>query len=355
MTTEKFQRSFLLILVALISFAFVWMVRHLLVTLLFAAIFASMMRPLYLRILKKVHKSGAASALALLVFLLVIILPTFGFIGVVANQAFKVGQDVVPWAQEHLTRDELTSTMTELPGYKYIRPYREMILTKVTGVVSGLGNFIFKSASALTAGTLVFFVNFAIMLYAMFFFFIHGPAILNKMLYYLPLQNKDEKKLVNGFRSMARATIKGLVVIGVVQGTLAGLALWLAGVPSALFWGTIMAVMSMVPNIGSALIWIPACIYLFISGSQVAAVLVFIWCAVVVGSADNVLRPILVGKETEMPELMVFISTIGGLTVMGLEGFVLGPVLALLFITIWDIYGNTFKDVLPNPGDIEKY
>ncbi len=356
MTSEKFQRSALLLLVLVISSAFVWMISDFLITLLFAAIFSSLMRPLYLRILGVVRKrAGIASGLTLLAFVLLVILPLFGFVGIVANQAVKVTQDVVPWAQENLTRDELNEHIVQLPGYQYVKPYRDAILTKVSGVVGGLGNFIFRRASAFTAGTLVFFLNFAIMLYAMFFFFISGPSILNKILYYLPLENRDEKKLVNGFRSMARATIKGLFVIGVVQGALAGLALWVAGVPSALFWGTVMAVLSMVPNIGSALVWLPACVYLYVKGQTVAAVLVFLWCALVVGSADNVLRPILVGKETEMPELMVFISTVGGLAMMGLSGFILGPLLAVLFLTIWEIYGTTFKDILPSAGDIEKY
>jgi predicted PurR-regulated permease PerM len=113
-----------------------------------------------------------------------------------------------------------------------------------------------------------------------------------------------------------------------------------------------MAVLSVVPNVGSALIWVPACIYLFIKGDTTAATLVFLWCAVVVGSADNVLRPILVGKDTQMPELLVLLSTLGGLTMFGLEGFILGPGLALIFLTIWDIYGAVFKDVLPKAGDL---
>jgi predicted PurR-regulated permease PerM len=353
MKSETFQRGFLLLLVVFISSLFFWMIRSFLMTLLLAAIFSSLARPLYLRFtaLTK-NRKNLSSGLTLLVFVLIIILPLFGFLGIVASQAVKVTENARPWIQEKISnKDQLNDSLHKLPGFKYLTPYSEQIMEKVGGAVSGLGNFFIARASALTAGTLVFFLNFGIMLYAMFFFLIDGPAVLNRIFYYIPLQHKDEKRLVSGFRSMARATIKGLVIIGIVQGTLAGLALWAAGVPSALFWGTVMAVLSMIPNIGSALVWAPASIYLFIKGDMVAGGLVFAWCALVVGSVDNILRPILVGKDTQVPELLVLVSTLGGLTLWGLEGFILGPVLALLFLTIWDIYGVTFKDSLPHVGD----
>ncbi len=355
MKSETFQRGFLLILVMLITVAFLWMVKGFLITLLLGAMFASLFRPMYLRFVGWYRgRKGAASASTLLVFILVVMLPLFGFIGLVANEAVRVTQDVTPWIQDKVgNRAQLDETLHRLPGFRYITPYSDQILNKLGAAVSGLGNSIVKAAGIFTAGTLMFFVNFAIMLYAMFFFFINGPEMLAKFLYYLPLHSRDEKKLLNGLRDTARATLKGIVVIGAIQGALAGLAFWAAGIPSPLFWGTVMAVMSVVPNVGSALVWIPGCIYLFVSGNAVAAILVFIWCALVVGSADNILRPMLVGKDTEMHELLIFISTLGGLTMFGLEGFILGPMFALLFLSIWEIYGQAFKDVLPKPGDLD--
>jgi predicted PurR-regulated permease PerM len=108
-----------------------------------------------------------------------------------------------------------------------------------------------------------------------------------------------------------------------------------------------MAVLSLIPNIGTALVWVPACIFLFIKGDSMSGVLLFLWCAVIVGTVDNFLKPILVGKDTKVPELLILVSTLGGVTMLGLSGFIMGPVLALLFLTIWDIYGDTFKSVLP--------
>ena len=353
MKAENFQRAFLLGLVAAITAVFIWMIRPFFMPLLLGAIFASMIYPLYLRFVSFTSgRKKVASSLTLTVFILVIILPLLGFFGIVAKQAVVVTENVRPWVQEKLTnKAELNAQLQKLPGFKYLTPYSEEIITKISEWVGSLGQFIFKRASSLTAGTFMFFINFAIMLYAMFFFFVDGPTIIDKILYYLPLESSDEKKILNGFRSMAQATIKGLFVIGGVQGLLAGVGLWVANVPSALLWGSVMAVLSMIPNVGSALVWVPACIYLFIKGQTVAGGALFVWCALIVGSADNVLRPILVVKTTKVPELLILVSTLGGLAMLGLSGFILGPVLALLFITIWDIYGVTFKDLLPKPED----
>jgi predicted PurR-regulated permease PerM len=356
MKSETFQRGFLLLLLGGVTFLFFSMIRDYMETLLFAAIFSSLVRPWYLRLVSLTRgRRRLSSGLTLTAFVLLIILPLSGFVGIVANQALRVTQNVKPWIQDNLsTREDLNHNLKRLPGYKYIAPYREPIIQKVSGTVSGLGAFIFERASSLTTGTVVLLVNFAIMLYAMFFFLIDGPEILDKILYYTPLQSRDENRLLDGFRSMARATIKGLVVIGAAQGALAGLALWAAGVPSALFWGTVMAALSILPNIGAALVWAPACVYIFIQGRTTAAVLVFLWCALVVSSVDNFLRPVLVGKDTQVNELLIFISTLGGMTVLGLEGFLLGPVLALIFLTVWDIYGATFRDVLPGTDGVKE-
>lgn len=328
------------------------MIRYFLMPLLFAALFSSLSRPLYLRFFSLTRgKEKTSAGLTLLVLVLLIILPLLSFLGIFAREAVLVTENVRPWIQEKLNnKEEFYASLKHLPGSSYLAPHSEKIISRVGAGVSGLGNFVFKQASAFTAGTVLFFINLSVMLYAMFFFFIDGPKILQKILYYMPLHDRDEKRILDGFRSMARATIKSMVIIGAVQGTLAGLAFMVADIPSALFWGTVMAMLSMIPNIGLALIWVPGCVYLFLKGDTTSSVFLFLWCSLVVGTADNFLRPLLVGKDTEVPELLILVSTLGGLTMMGLSGFVMGPVLALLFITIWDIYGGTFKDVLPKAG-----
>jgi predicted PurR-regulated permease PerM len=135
-------------------------------------------------------------------------------------------------------------------------------------------------------------------------------------------------------------------VIGIIQGGLAGFALYLAGIQGAVFWGAIMAVLSIIPGVGAALIWVPAVIYLLVTGQVWQGVALAVWCAVVVGTADNVLRPRMVGKDAQMPDLLVLLSTLGGLAWFGIVGIILGPMLATVFIAVWSIYREAFAEQL---------
>jgi len=217
----------------------------------------------------------------------------------------------------------------------------------VGAAAKSIGGFLVTVASRMTATTAGFLLNLFVMIYAMFFFFRDGEKILEKIFYYLPLSDEDEALMLARFTSITRATVKGTLVIGIIQGTLAGLAFWVAGIDGAAFWGTIMAILSIVPGIGAALIWVPAVIYLFINGQSLAATLLLAWCAAVVGTVDNILRPILVGADAKMPDLLILIGTLGGLFLFGPIGFIVGPIVCGLFLTVWDIYGATFEDILP--------
>ncbi len=146
---------------------------------------------------------------------------------------------------------------------------------------------------------------------------------------------------------MTRATLKGSLLIGLIQGGAAGLGFWVGGVPGPAFWGTVMVVLSILPAIGAAIIWIPAVIYLFLVGEVASGVGLLVWCAVVVGSIDNLLRPRLIGRDARMSDLLILISTLGGILLFGAVGFVVGPIVAALFVTVWHIYGVAFRDWLP--------
>jgi len=153
--------------------------------------------------------------------------------------------------------------------------------------------------------------------------------------------------MLDKFTSVTRATLKGTLLIGILQGGLAGIAFALAGIDNAVFWGTVMAVLSIIPSIGSALVWVPAAIILLVQGNVASGIGLLAFCGVVVGSLDNVLRPILVGKDTKMHELMIFFGTLGGIMMFGISGIFIGPLIASLFVTIWELYGVAFSDYLP--------
>jgi len=261
------------------------------------------------------------------------------FVGVLVTQAVQVSQSAAPWIQEQLRNpSDLMQRVEALPGFDRLAPYREQIMTKIGELVGTIGTFTVSKLSAMTRGTLAFAVQLVILLYSMFFFLMNGGSILERILVHVPLSKAESDLIVGRFVSVTRATLASMLVIGVLQGTLGGLAFAVAGIPGAVFWGTLMAVLSMIPGVGTTLVWLPAAIYLVLSGQVVTGMLLFAFCALIVGSIDNVLRPRLVGKDTKLPELVVLLSTLGGITLMGMVGFIIGPVIAALFISVWDIY-----------------
>ena len=241
----------------------------------------------------------------------------------------------------------ITEHLKALPFYETILPYQQTILQKAGQAVGAISKFLVDGLSAATVGTVHFVFMAFVMLYTMFFFFTDGNKLIEKMLYYLPLQSSDENRMLEKFTSVTRAMLKGTFLIGVMQGGLAGLAFMAVGIDNAVFWAAIMAVLSIIPGIGTALVWVPAAIILMAKGEVASGVGLALFCGIVVGALDNVLRPVLVGKDTQMHELMIFFSTLGGIVMFGVVGLFIGPVIASLFITIWEIYGVAFKDVLP--------
>ena len=143
------------------------------------------------------------------------------------------------------------------------------------------------------------------------------------------------------FTTVIRATIKGSILVAVLQGALGGLIFWLLGLHAPVLWGVVMGLLALLPAIGAALIWVPAAIYLLATGSIWQGVVLLMFGAFVIGLVDNILRPLLVGKDTKMPDYVVLISTLGGLATFGLNGFVIGPVIAAIFIAAWDIFSES--------------
>ena len=225
-------------------------------------------------------------------------------------------------------------------------------MARAADLAKRTGGYLIGSLTKVTQVGASFLINLFVMFYAMFFFLIDGPKMLRTLMGYLPLSGSDKDNLVRVGLSVSRATIKGTLVIGVIQGALGGLGLAVAGVTGWAFWGTIMVVLSIIPGVGTALVWVPAVIYLLISGKTVAGIGLAIWSVAVVGTVDNVLRPRLVGREAKMPDLLILVSTLGGLSLFGALGLVVGPVIAALFLTALTIYGHMFKDELSETESI---
>lgn len=213
--------------------------------------------------------------------------------------------------------------------------------SKLTAALARSSSFLTQRAFLIGQGTLAFVVNLFVMLYVLFFFLKDGPSLVGAMERSIPLSRDHTRRLARDFVTVVRATVKGHVVVALVQGALGWLAFWFLGIGTALLWGAAMALLSLLPAVGAALVWVPVAIYLVATGSIWAGVGLTVWGVFVIGLVDNVLRPILVGKGTRMPDWLVLVSTLGGLAVFGLQGFVVGPVIAAVFIAAWGIYSES--------------
>jgi predicted PurR-regulated permease PerM len=352
MSITNFRNAFLVLLVVAMSVAFIAMIRAFLLTILMAALFTGIAYPLYRRIVRAFGGRYRLAALAtLLVLLVVVIAPLLSILGVAAAEAVRVNETLLPRLQAMVDEPgELDRRLQSLPGYEYIAPYRDQIVINAREFAGTAGAFALDVLSATTRATVLFMFHFIVMLYTMYFFLTDGPRLVAVITAYLPLTEADKRRMLETFVSVARATLKGTVLIGMAQGGLAGLAFWAVGIDGAVFWATIMTVLSIIPGIGAALIWVPAAIILFAMGSIWQAIALTLFCALVVGSIDNLLRPVLVGRDTQMHELLIFFSTLGGLMLFGAVGFILGPILAALFVTAWEMFGTAFERELAEPA-----
>jgi predicted PurR-regulated permease PerM len=354
MDQKLVNRGVLALVVLGISAMFLRMLLPFLQAIFLAALFAALFTPLYRKLLTHVgNRKPLAAGLTVIVVLLFLGVPLAIIFVAVLTQALDVAETARPWVQNQLaTPGAMTGWLEALPFYERIEPYRELALSRIGELAGTLSGVLINFLQSATIGTVSALFSLLIIVYTMFFFLMDGDRLLYLVLYYLPLNDEDETQLLNRFVSVTRATLRGTAVIGVLQGALAGLALYVAGVPSALFWAVVMMFLSVVPGIGAALVWIPAVIWLAVNGEPITAMAVAAFCGIIVGTLDNVLRPRLVGNDAQLHDLMIFFSTLGGLLLFGFTGFIIGPIIAALFVTVWELYGEEFRDWLPRTGFI---
>ena len=225
-----------------------------------------------------------------------------------------------------------------------------LLQEKLVAAVSSSGQLLTSRALGIGVLTIDFMLGFFVMLYMLFFFFRDGDSLTGAIARAIPLRDDHTRRLLTQFATVVRATVKGNIVVALVQGTLGAAAFAVLGLPGAVLWGAVMALLSLLPAVGAGLVWAPVAAYFFFSGEPVKGVGLTLWGVLVIGLVDNFLRPILVGKDTRMPDYLVLVATLGGIVVFGLNGFVIGPVIAAVFLVSWDMLADARRQPLDN-GD----
>jgi predicted PurR-regulated permease PerM len=221
---------------------------------------------------------------------------------------------------------------------------------RIVAALSQSGQAITSQALSIGQTTFEFVVSFFLMLYLLFFLLRDGPALSQRIVCAIPLQRRHKRELFAKFVTVVRATVKGNILVALIQGALGGLALGFLGVPGAMLWGAVMALLSLLPAIGAAIVWLPVALWFFMTGALWQALGLVAWGVLVIGLVDNLLRPLLVGKDTQLPDYLVLFSTIGGMAIFGLNGFVIGPVIAAMFVAAWEIFSQSKEEDAREPG-----
>jgi predicted PurR-regulated permease PerM len=350
---DRIRKAFLLFVVVGISALFFTMIRQFVMTLLMAGIFAGLTRPVYLRVLRAVRGRRPLASLATLLLLVVAVaLPLFSLLGIVVQQALQFAQTAGPALRQILSDpSRLQARLAAIPGIDHLQPLLPRLAERGAEIASALGGFIAGWVSDATSSVLVFLLDGVILLYAMFFFYTDGPDHLRAILSYLPFSEDENGRLLARFLSVSRATLRGTLLIAIVQGTINGIGFWVVGLPAPAFWGAAMILLSLVPAVGGALVWVPTAAWLAISGQWWQAGVLLGICGGIAGTIDNLLRPRLVGRDTKLPDLLVLVSTLGGLGLFGIAGLVVGPLVAALFLTLWEILGEVYRPATEPPRE----
>jgi len=340
-TTELKQISFLLILAA-VTFMAVVIVWPFATTLLWSALAAIMFQPLYRWSLIKCRgRRNPAALLALSIIMLAVILPALWIGTLVLGQALElVNQiranpiDLAAWADSvYSSLPVAAQEMADESGWTDV----STVQTRVQEILGESAGLIANQALSIGGGALGLLLSFSIGLYVTYFLLRDGTRIGETLLHSAPVDREIADRLAERFLGIVRAVIKGSGVVGLVQGTLGGITMAIAGVPSALLLGVLMAILALIPAVGTALVWAPVGVVLLISGEIWQGVFVLASGFIVISSADNVLRPILVGRDTGIPDWIILVTTLGGLSIAGFTGIVIGPLVAGLFLASWSI------------------
>lgn len=342
--SKEHDRAFLGLL-TLISLAFAWILWPFYSAVLWGVVMAILFAPLNAWLLRRLGgKRNRSALITLLVILLVVMLPlafvtaalvqeTMAMVAKLQSGEFnptlyfdQILALVPQWLSQWLDRMGLGS-LGELQQ-------------KLVAAVAAGGKLIASQALGFGQNTFEFFLNLFITLYLAFFLLRDGAALKLRIGRAVPLDARHRSALFDKFATVIRATVKGNVLVAATQGALGGLAFWFLGVHGALLWAVMMALLSLLPAVGAGLVWVPVALYFLSTGAVASGIGLIAYGVLVIGLVDNVLRPVLVGKDTKLPDYLVLISTLGGMAIFGLNGFVIGPVIAALFISAWDLYAS---------------
>lgn len=350
MNQTALQNRALAVLLAAVTIAFVWIMLPYYGAIFWAVILGILFAPLQRNLLIRFNRRrNLAAGLSLLICLLIAILPVIFTSALLVQEGASLYQRIESGQLDIAGYVEQGKNM--LPAFAQ-HGLDQMGMGNLDGLRDKISKWAGQASQILASqafsfgqGTFDFLVSFGIMLYILFFFLREGPELARKVRLAVPLPEDQKRRLQLKFNRVVRATVKGNLLVAITQGALGGVIFWILDIPSALIWAVLMAFLSLLPAVGAGIVWAPVAAYFILTGATWQGVVLTAFGVLVIGMVDNVLRPILVGRDTRMPDYLILVSTLGGLAVFGLNGFVIGPLIAALFISSWTIFTETKPQV----------
>lgn len=332
-----------IVVIFLVTAAFVWLLLPFYGAVLWAVILALLFNPLQKRLEKQFGgRKGLAAGVTLLACICIVVIPGALILSSLAQQATGLYERIN--SSEFGGEEALQQLRNLMPDF-VLNAFAQFdfgdlseIQSRLTSFLGGTAQVVGSRLVSIGQGTAQLFISLGIMLYVLFFLFRDGPKLATKIRMASPLTEHHTDYILGKFISVVKATVKGNVIIAIIQGTIGGVTFWFMGIPAALLWGVLMAILSLLPAVGAFLVWGPVAAFLLLSGDYLKGILLILIGAFVIGLIDNLLRPPLVGAATRMPDYVVLVSTLGGIAIFGLNGFVIGPLIAALFIAVWSLF-----------------
>jgi predicted PurR-regulated permease PerM len=348
------QNVSFLLLVALTTLAFLALIGGFLMPVFWAAVLATVFFPLQSRYVARFGGRRSVAALATILTIIGFVVVPLFLIGVaMSREAVDLHNQITSGAVDLQAPVRFLQRITPLVT-NYVGGFGidvEALVQRLSTSAVAVSQFIASSALGIGQDALRVTALFFLMLYILFFFLRDGSRLVATLIRVLPLGDVRERQLLAKFAEVSLATIKGTLVVGIVQGAIGAVLFWALGIPAPVFWGTLMTMFSVLPAVGPGLIWLPAAVILLAMGHIVKAIILIAAGVLVIGLVDNVLRPILVGRDTQMPDYLVLLATLGGLAVFGVSGFIIGPVIAAFFLVVWEMFAREHAERTVSHGE----
>lgn len=342
---------FLLIILA-VSLYFGYIIfRPYLSVIIMAAIFALLFFPIYKWIRSKTKgRDGIAAFLTVMIFVLIILIPLGNFVALLVKESietYPILEAQFSNGQVNVALDQALSTIqwaqdTYLP---FLDENSVNIKSMLLDLGSAFTTFIIRNANVLVVGTTNFFVSLFFMLITMYYLFKDGEYFVERLMHLTPLSDKYDRKLFDKFRDVSKSTILSSLVTAIIQGILGAIAYFFVGVP-VLFLGVATGIASLIPIVGTALVWVPVVIVLAVSGHWFSAGFLLLWGVVIIAMSDNLIRTKMIESKSKIHPLLVFFSIFGGLKLWGVLGIIFGPLVLAILLTVIHIYELEYTNVL---------